>query len=341
LEKLNMAFATDRDTAFCQGTNDLGQAGVFNDAVRLSNCGPWAQQADNNNQQYCASQSEADGGTLRSDIASAIANDATVDGTSVTPSPNTLTEIQGQHDPLAAAAPSAVGQNSLGANGIMNAAFEGFQTLPTQATDEPSSVAAAEAGLNLSDTGTVFNAATSLTDGELNGSNLSHFGTAMHAVADVPKNAINDGGIAAARGNTAAEQALAKADGITLSAPRALTGIHAQTMPNHVELQIGKLDGMSAPDPNIDPPSTNDYLLDIVDSAQNDPVLAASAGIATGESGLTRGFEEFPGYIMGTIQHYQSNQAQLTVLGLPIHLRFRDMKIGDRTMKSLTITWLR
>jgi hypothetical protein len=361
-----MAIATDRDTEFGQGTNDRGPAG--DDAVRLSNGGPFAQPADNNNQQNYVSQSEADIGILRPEIAWAIANGAAVKGVCVTPSPNTLPENQGQPDAPAVATPNAAGdsavhaqtvlqtselpilceiandsnlQNAFDANGVMNRAIEGFQALPTQAANDPSSVAPAEVGLNLSDIGTVFNAAACLADGGINGSNLSHFDTDMHAVADVPKNVINGGGLAATQGNTAAEQALARDDGITLSAARALTGTHAQSMLNHVELQIGKLDGMSSSDPKIDPRSTNDYLLDIIDLAQNDPALAASAGIAAGASSLTGGFAELPGFIMGTIQYYLNDQAQTTVFGLPIHLRYRDMKIGNRTMKSLTITWLR
>jgi hypothetical protein len=106
-------------------------------------------------------------------------------------------------------------------------------------------------------------------------------------------------------------------------------------------MQFDKFDRMSASDLNIDPRSTKDYLLDIVELAQNDPALAASAGIATGVSSLPGAFAELPGFIVGTIQHYRDNQAQMTVLGLPIHLRYRDIKIGDRTMKSLTIAWLR
>src|SRR3974390_3317153 len=109
-----MAITNERATALGQTTNDLGQAGIiFNDAVRLSNGGLWSQPADNNNQLNYASQYEADIGILKADIASAIANGATVNDMSVTPSnANTLTEIQGQLDALAAAAPQAVGNSA-------------------------------------------------------------------------------------------------------------------------------------------------------------------------------------------------------------------------------------
>jgi hypothetical protein len=109
-----MAIATDRETALGQTTDDLGQAGIiFNDAVRLSNGGLWSQPADDNNQLNYASQYEADISILNGDIASAIANGATVNGASVTPSnANTLSEIQGQLAQLAAAAPNAVGDGA-------------------------------------------------------------------------------------------------------------------------------------------------------------------------------------------------------------------------------------
>jgi hypothetical protein len=340
-----MAIATDRATALGETTNDLGQAGIiFNDAVRLSNGGLWSQPADGNNQQNYASQYEADISILKADIASAIANGATVNGAPVTPSDaNTLAEIQGQLDALATAAPHAVGnsaaavqaqgvlhtneqlilseiandtnlQKALAASGVMNEGTgtvdQGFQALPAQAADDSASITAAKAGANLSDIGTVFNAAANLADGGLNASNLPQFDSDMKAVAAGLQHFISGGGLAAAEGNTAAEQALANADGISLSAAQALTGVHAQTMLDQIELQINKFDGMYATDPNIAARSTNDNLLDIIDIAQNDPALAASAGNTTGAPSHDGGFAEQPGYLAGTIQHYQDNQAQ-------------------------------
>ena len=97
-----------------QTTNDLGQAGlIFNDAVRLSNGGLWSQPADDHGELNYASMYEADISILQQDIASAIANGATVNGVAVTPSnANTLTEIQGQLAQLATAAPNAVGTSA-------------------------------------------------------------------------------------------------------------------------------------------------------------------------------------------------------------------------------------
>jgi hypothetical protein len=344
-ENKKMAIATDRATALGEVTNDLGQAGIiFNDAVRLSNGGLWSQPVDDNNQQNYASQYEADISMVKADVAAAIANGATVNGVSVTPSDaNTLAEIQGQLAAIATAAPHAVGtgaaavqaqgvlhtneqlilgeiandgnlQQALAASGVMNEGTgtvdQGFQALPAQAADDAAAITAAKAGANLSDIGTVFNAATNLADGGLNASNLHEFGSDMKAIAAGLQNFINGGGLAAAEANTAAEQALADDNGISLGAAQALTAVHAQTMLNQIELQINKFDGMYANDPNIAARSTNDNLLDIIDIAQNDPALAASAGNTTGAPGHDGGFAEQPGYLAGTIQHYQDNQAQ-------------------------------
>ena len=340
-----MAIATDRATALSQTTNDLEEAGlIFNDAVRLSNGGLWSQPADQSNQLNYASQFEADISIVSADIAAAIANGATVNGASVTLSnPNTLTEIQGQLAHLAAAAPHAVGnsaaavqaqgvlqtneqlilgevagdanlQNALAANGVTNhgtgAVDQGFQALPAQAADDAAAITAAKAGANLSDIGTVFNAATNLANGGLNPSNLAEFNADMKAVAAGLQNFINNGGLAAAQANTAAEQALADGEGISLSAAQALTGVHVQTMLNQVELQIKDFDATYAANPNVAARATNDNLLDIIDIVQGDPALAASAGNATGNPSHAGGFAELAGYLSGTVTHYQDNQAQ-------------------------------
>jgi hypothetical protein len=339
------AIATDRAGALGQTTNDLEQAGlIFNDAVRLSNGGLWSQPADDHNQLNYASMYEADIGILQQDIASAIANGATVNGAAVTPSnANTLTEVQGQLAQLAQAAPNAVGtsaaaaqaqgvlhtneqlilgevagdanlQNALAANGVANdgtgAVDQGFQAFPAQAADDAAAITAATAGANLSDIGTVFNAATNLSNGGLNASNITQFDNDMKAIATGLQNFISGGGLAAAQANTAAEQALATADGITLSQAQALTGVHVQTMLDQIQDQVTRFDGMYAVNPNIAARSTNDNLLDIIDIVQGDPALAASAGNATGNPGHAGGFAEQPGYLAGTIQHYQDNQAQ-------------------------------
>jgi len=311
-----MTIATDRATALGTTTNDLGQAGlIFNDAVRLSDGGLWSEPADSNNQLNYASMYEADIGILKADIASAIANGATVNGTSVTLSnPNTLTEIQTQLNELATAAPHALGnsaaaiaaqgvihtdqqlilseiakdtnlQNALAANGVTNpgtgATDQGFQALPAQAADDSAAVATAKAGASLSDIGTVFNAAANLATGGLNHSNLAEFNADMKAVATGLQSFINNGGLAEIQANTGAEHALAVAEGISDSAAQALTGVHLQTMLNQIELQINDFDATYAANPNVAARATNDNLLDIIDIVQNDPALAANAGNPT------------------------------------------------------------
>jgi hypothetical protein len=350
-----MTLATDRATALGATTNDLGQAGlIFNDAVRLSEGGLWSQPADSNNQLNYASMYEADIGILKADIASAIANGATVNGTGVTLSnPNTLTEIQSQLDALAMAAPNALGhsaaaiaaqgvihsnqqlilneiagdtnlQNALAANGVTNpgtgATDQGFQALPAQAADNAAAIATAKAGASLSDIGTVFNAATNLSAGGLNHSNLAEFNTDMKAIAAGLQNFINNGGLTEIQANSGAEHALAVAEGISDSAAQALTGVHLQTVLNQIELQIKDFDATYAANPNVAARATNDNLLDIIDIVQNDPALAASAGNPTATAANfaantfapshAGGFASQAGYLQGTITHYQDNQAQ-------------------------------
>jgi hypothetical protein len=350
-----MTLATDRATALGATTNDLGQAGlVFNDAVRLSEGGLWSAPADSNTQMNYASMYEADISILKADIASAIANGVTVNGVAVTPSnAATLTEIQGQLNELAAAAPHALGnsaaaiaaqgvihadqqlilseiandtnlQNALAANGVTNpgtgATDQGFQALPAQAADGSAALSAAAAGANLSDIGTVFNAATSLAAGGLNHSNLAQFTADLKAIDAGLHNFMNNGGLAAAQGNTAAEHALAVAEGISDSAAQALTGVHLQTAINQIELQINDFNHTFATNPNVAARATNDNLLDIIDIVQNDPALAASAGNPTATAANFAagtfvpshdgGFASQAGYLHGTITHFQDNQAQ-------------------------------
>ena len=350
-----MTIATDRATALGATTNDLEQAGlIFNDAVRLSNGGLWSDPADTSNQLNYASMYEADISALKADVASAIAIGATVNGTAVTPSnANLLTEIQGQLDSLATAAPQAVGnsaaaiaaqgvlhtneqlilgevandanlQTALAGNGVTNpgtgATDQGFQALPAHAADNSAAITAANAGASLSDIGTVFNAATNLADGGLNSGNLTEFNGDMKAIAAGLQNFISNGGLAAAQGNSTAEHALAVAEGISDSAAQALTGVHIQTVLNQIELQTNDFDATYAANPNVAARATNDNLLDIIDIVQNDPALAAAAGNPTATAANFTagtfvpshdgGFASQPGYLEGTITHYQDNQSQ-------------------------------
>jgi hypothetical protein len=215
-------------------------------------------------------------------------------------------------------------QNALARNSVTNpgtgATDQGFQALPAQAADDSAALATAKAGASLSDIGTIFNAATNLADGGLNHSNLAEFNTDMKAVATGLQSFINNGGLAEIQGNTGAEHALAVAEGISDSAAQALTGIHLQTVLNQIELQINDFDATYAANPNVAARATNDNLLDIIDIVQNDQALAANAGNPTATAaGLAAnsfapshdgGFASQPGYLEGTITHYQDNQAQ-------------------------------
>jgi hypothetical protein len=350
-----MAISTVRATALGATINDLGQAGlIFNDAVRLSEGGLWSAPADNNNQLNYASMYQADIGILKADIASAMTNGAFVNGTAVTPSNDaTLGEILSQLNALAGAAPNAVGnsasaiaaqavlhtneqliltevandanlQTALAANGVTNpgtgATDQGFQALPAQAADDAAAITAAKAGANLSDIGTVFNAAANLAAGGLNPSNLAEFNHDMKAIASGLQHFINNGGLAEIQGNSPAEHALAVAEGISDSAAQALTGIHLQTVLDQVELQINDFDATYAANPNIAARATSDNLLDIIDIVQNDQALAVSAGNPTATPAdfaagtfvpsHDGGFASMPGFLQGTGTHYQDNQAQ-------------------------------
>jgi hypothetical protein len=215
-------------------------------------------------------------------------------------------------------------QNALAANGVTNpgtgATDQGFQALPAQAADNAAAIATARAGASLSDIGTVFNAATNLSAGGLNHSNLAEFNTDMKAIAAGLQNFINNGGLTEIQANSGAEHALALAAGISDSAAQALTGVHLQTVLNQVELQIKDFDATYAANPNVAARATNDNLLDIIDIVQNDPALAASAGNPTATAANfaantfapshAGGFASQAGYLQGTITHFQDNQAQ-------------------------------
>jgi hypothetical protein len=142
----------------------------------------------------------------------------------------------------------------------------------------------------------------------------------MKVVAAGLQNFINNGGLAEIQANSPAEHALALAEGISDSAAQALTGIHLQTVLNQVELQINDFDATYAANPNVAARATSDNLLDIIDIVQNDQALAASAGNPTATAASLAadgfvpshdgGFASMPGFLQGTVTHYQDNQAQ-------------------------------
>jgi trimeric autotransporter adhesin len=186
---------------------------------------------------------------------------------------------------LAAALANVAYMTKTGANDV------GFQTLPIGA-DDAAALTAAQAGANLKDIGAVFKAATDLTVGGLNHSNLDQFNTDMHVVAAGLNNLLNN------------PTALAAATGDDPNST-----LHLQTMLDQVNLQIDKFDPLYQTSVDIAARSTNDNLLDIIDIVQGDANLNINAG-GNGTPGHVGGFSEMPSYLTGTIQHYQDNQAQ-------------------------------
>jgi hypothetical protein len=327
---------TARDAALNQ-TTDLAQAGaVFNDATRLADGGLWSTPNDSNNQQNYLGMYTADITAVSNDIAAIIANPgaATVGGTPYAAAADmaTLMEIQGQLQGLLKAAPNAVGNSDSAvdaqatihslqidilnevakdptlAGALANAPYlnpgtcandVGFQALPTGADDAAALAAATAPGATLAAIGSVFNAATDLAVGGLNHSNLGQFNADMAAIETGVTNILNNPG------------ELAQIENGENATDAALTTIHLQTVANQINLQMDTLDKEYANNPNIAARSTNDNLLDIIDIIQNDNALLTNAGgSAAIGPGHVGGFAEMPGYLEGTITHYQDNQPQ-------------------------------
>jgi len=317
-------------------TTDLAQAGaVYDDAVRLLDGGLWSNPADTHNQLNYLDMFTTDIHAVSNDIAAMLANPAqmTVGGTAFTPNTTdtaVLTQVESQLQQLLSAAPNAIGShhseianqatlhtvatqilteingdptlaaalaNNQFANGGTGANDAGFQALPTGADDAASLAAATAPGASLAAIGSVFNAATDLAVGGLNHSNLGEFNADMAAVKTGITNILNNPTELAAieQGETATSAAL--------------TTIHLQTVVNQIDLQINTFDNEYAHNPNVAGRSTNDNLLDIIDIVQNDAALNANAG-GNGAAGHVGGFAEMPGYLAGTITHYQDNQTQ-------------------------------
>src|SRR5208337_4925159 len=325
--------STDRATALNQST-DLAQAGAtFNDSTRLLDGGLWAQPADNNNQQAYLGMYTTDIKAVLNDITGALNNPAgiTVNGTAFTPTAQdtaVLTQVQGQLQTLLNDAPHSIGNNPAAVNAqndihnvqtsILNevngdpalaAALNhpyaattgsmdvGFQNLPVGSDAAAATAAATAPNAILAQVGAVFNAAADLAVGGLNHTNLAQFNGDMQAVATGLSNIIN---------NPTTLAAIEKGE-----APQdaALTTIHLATLLNQTNLQINNFDNLYHNNPNVAARSTNDNLLDMIDIVQGDANLNMAAG-GNGTPAATGGFAEFPGYLTGTIQHFQDNQAQ-------------------------------
>jgi trimeric autotransporter adhesin len=323
-----------RDEATATST-DLAQAGaVYNDATRLLDGGLWSTPFDAHNQQAYLGMYTTDITAVSNDIAAMLANPGqmTVGGVAFTPSTTdtaVLTEVESQLQTLLTVAPNAVGNShhaidaqatlhtvqaeilneingdSALATALGNAAYmnpgtgandAGFQALP-QGADDPFTLAQAKTGASLATIGQVFNAAADLADGGLNHTNLGQFGHDMSAIQHGLENLLNN------------PTELAQIETGENATSAALTTIHLQTMLNQIDLQINTFDKEYASNPNVAARATNDNLLDIIDIVQGDANLNAAAG-GNGTPGHVGGFGEMPGYLQGTITHYQDNQTQ-------------------------------
>ena len=328
---------TARDAALNQ-TTDLAQAGaVFNDATRLADGGLRSTPNDSNNQQNYLGMYTADITAVSNDITAILNPGAatTVGGNAYTLSQADiamLTEIQTQLQGLLKAAPNSVGHTDAAvdaqgtihtlqidilnevakdptlAGALANAPYlnpgtcandVGFQALPTGADDAAALASATAPGATLAAIGSVFNAATDLAVGGLNHSNLGQFNADMAAIETGVTNILNN------------PAELAQIENGESATAAALTTIHLQTVANQINLQMDTFDKEYANNPNIAARSTNDNLLDIIDIIQNDNALLTNAGgSAAIGPGHVGGFAEMPGYLEGTITHYQDNQPQ-------------------------------
>jgi hypothetical protein len=317
-------------------TTDLAQAGVvYDDAVRLLDGGLWTTPADNNNQLNYADMFHADITAVSNDIAAMLANPAamTVGGAAFTPNTTdtaVLTQVESQLQTLLAAGTNSVGnhhaqidnqatlhsvateilteingdanlQMALANNQFANAGTgandAGFQALPVGADDTAALAAATTPGASLAAIGSVFNAANDLAVGGLNHSNLGEFNADMAAIEKGVTNILNN------------PTQLAAIENSETATAAALTTIHLQTVVNQIDLQMNSFDNEYAHNPSIAARSTNDNLLDIIDIIQGDPNLNTAAG-GNGTPDHVGGFAEMPGYLPGTITHYQDNQTQ-------------------------------
>jgi trimeric autotransporter adhesin len=331
-----MAVSTSRTVGLTQ-TTDLGQAGAtFNDATRLLTGGLWSTPNDNNGQQASLGTFTADIHAVLNDVAADLALGAggqiTVGGNAYTLTATditALTDVQSQLNTMLTNAPTAAAfghgataaQQALHAadvavlndiNGdtglataLANASYagttgatdHGFQA-PVAGSDSAAAIAAATAqGATLADIGNVFNAATALSVGGLNHSNMAEFTADMKAVATGVQNILNS-----------PSQLAAIEAGETANAA-ALTTIHLQTVENQINLQLNKFDGEFANNPNVAARATTDNLLDVIDIVQGDANLNMNAG-GNGTPAATGGFAEEAGFLSGTITHFQDNQAQ-------------------------------
>ena len=309
-------------------TNDLAQAGaVFNDATRLLDGGLWSQPADNTNQMNYLDMYRADITAVQNDLTSALANGAT--GATINGAPAQLSQtdtallnkVQTQLTTLLNAAPNSIGANAGQAQAVLhdtqtailneingdtplaNALHGAAYTANTGATDNPFQALAAPVDAvpgdaahgNLAQIGAVFNNAANLAVGGLSHQNIGQFTADMQGVAHGIQNILNN------------PAALAQIEQGQAPADAALTTIHLQTLENQANLQLNQFDHQLGT--TVGARGTNDNILDMIDIVQGDAALNAAAGNG-GNVSHNGGFASQPGYLTGTITHFQDNQAQ-------------------------------
>lgn len=328
-----MAVTLTRAAALAPTTN-LDQAGaVFNDATRLLDGGLWSTPVnDGHNQTPYLPSYLQDINAIHTDIGNALANGITIGGQPFTPSAadtTTLQHVQTELTSLAAAAPHAIGPagnggadstlhntqlnilNEINGSPTLSAALHNAAyTANTGATDNPfqavaapnatpADLAAAAHG-TLAQIGAVFNTAANSAIGGVDLQHAGSFNNQMQSVATGVHNILNNPAQLAA-----IEQGQAPADA-------ALTTIHLQTLENQANLQTHNFTNPAtlAANPTVAARGTNDNILDMIDIVQGDPALNKAAGGNGADVTHNSGFASQPGYLTGTITHYQDNQAQ-------------------------------
>jgi hypothetical protein len=169
-----------------------------------------------------------------------------------------------------------------------------FQSLPVGA-DTPAALAAAAAGTAA--IGTVFNALVDRALGGIHGETIGQIENDLNAVSQ---------GISKLLSNPSTLAAIEKGETATAAA---LTIIHAQTVLNQVNFEIGQYAGMAAGEQTQGVVGTAANLEAIIDEVQNDPTLNRAAG-GNGMPGHSGGFAELPGGLAGTVTLFQDNQPQ-------------------------------
>jgi trimeric autotransporter adhesin len=321
---------TVRADALNQST-DLVQAGVvFNDALRAST-GLFSLSGSGNQNPFLSSYT-TDIHAVQNDIAAMLATPAavTLGGQAFTLNTTdiaNLTNVESQLGTLLTAAPQTTSPATMTAadqtlhavqneilqeinndphiasalNNVQFMANTGandvaFQNTPAGA-DDPAALAAATAGTSLKAVGEVFNAVTDLSLGGISAANLGQVTTDLTAVEQGVTSILNNPTL------------LAQIEAGEAADVAALTTIHLQTVAQQVNLQLNKYDGMEANGQAEGLRGTADNILDIIDIVQGDANLNTAAG-GNGNAGHIGGFAEAPGGLVGTVTHFQDNQAQ-------------------------------